>query len=549
MKPSILKHKSIIAIALALFMVVPMLFAAAPVKAAGNATLSLVPSTNINLTYPNTLPSTFTVQVNIANGQSVWGVNVGLSWNPAVIHETACVKGTYLSSVDSDASPAPVVDNVAGTVTFSDVLLSTASANGAGTLFTVTFSTVGFGSGSITIASAKLLDPTTSHTIEAMDTVIPYSIPLNNPTPPPHAPTAAFTVAASPATVSGTFITIPNTASSTSITLDATPSTAGFDGTNIVAVNGWTWTIHSVTGKFADLHPNSQTVTLMSVVADQIAVSLTVSATETSPPPAYVSTSAVDSVTYTVNQILATGIDVYTQNGGAGPNAAGGYFGPQEDVIATASVISNGAPVASKLVDFEVVTNGGAQFAFYTASTNEAGIATVDFRLPTIDTGVEQGFGSNWKIVATVDISQVQYSDICPFTFTYLVNINSVTPTLASVVRGSSTTQTISASISNVVPVTGMQVTFTVVDSNNVPIATADVVVTLATTGTTTVAAGNLHIPNYAFVGTAKIYVNVMTPLGLPYCPQNGEVITYDSNGHYVSATQNQPAQFTVSLS
>ena len=65
MKPSIFKTKSVIAMALVVFMLVPMLFAVGGVKAAGNATVDLVPSTPINLTYPSTLPvgSTFTVQV------------------------------------------------------------------------------------------------------------------------------------------------------------------------------------------------------------------------------------------------------------------------------------------------------------------------------------------------------------------------------------------------------------------------------------------------------------------------------------------------------
>ena len=539
MNTKLFNNKSVIALTLALLMVVPMLLAAAPVKAAGNATLSLVPSTNINLTYPNTLPSTFTVQVNIANGQSVWGVNAALAWNPVVVKETACVKGTYLSSVDSDASPAPVVDQVAGTVTFSDVLLSTASANGAGTLFTVTFQTVGFGTGSISLTMVKLLDPTTSHNIEAIDTAIPLSIPLSNPTPPPHAPVAAYTIAvASPATLNGQYINIPNTASSATITLDATSSTGGFDGLVNVPISAYSWTIHSVGGKFADMHPTSATVTLANVVADDIVVSLTVSATETNPPPAYtVNTNTIGPVTYHVLQAAASGIDVVTQNGGAGPNAAGGFFGPQQDVVLTATVIFNGAPVAQKLVNFEVYDNNGVAFAFLTATTNAQGVASVDFRLPTIDTGVAQAFG-NWRIVATVDVSQVQYVDVCTFTFTYLLNIGTVTPAPTSVVRGTGSV-TISAQVIAQVPTTGTQVTFTVVDINNVPVGCADVVSSLGT-GTTVVAAGAMHIPNYAFVGQAKIYINALTPLGLPYCPQNGvNPTTY---------VQNQPTQFSVTL-
>jgi hypothetical protein len=532
-----------IAIALALFMVVPMLFAAGPVSAAGNATLSLVPSTNINLTYPNTLPSTFTVQVNIQNGQTVWGVNAMLAWNPAVVRETACVKGTYLSSVDSDASPAPVVDQTAGTVTFSDVLLSTASANGDGTLFTVTFQTIGFGSGSISLAMVKLLDPSTSHVELPIDTVIPLSIPLSNPTPPPQPPHAAYTISvAAPSTLNGQYIKIPSSASSAAITLDATSSTGGFDGSVTVPITAYSWTIHSVGAKFADMHPTTATVSLMNIVADDLVISLTVTATGAVPP-----TNTIGPVTYHVLQAAASGVDVQTQNGGSGPGAAGGYFGPQQNIVATATVIFNGAPVASKLVNFEIYDNAGNAFGFLTASTNGQGIASVNFRLPTIDTGVEQGFGSNWRIVATVDVSEVQYVDTCAFTFTYLVNIGTpVTTTPASVVRGTGTV-TINSVITSVVPLTGVQVTFTVVDSNNVPIA-CSIAQPAITAGNNNVATGGLHIPNYAFTGQAKIYVNALTALGLPYCPQNGEVITYDASGHFTGATQNQPAQFSITI-
>lgn len=551
-----LKTKSIIAMALALFMVVSMLSVAAPVKALGNATLSLVPSTPIDLTYPAVLPigSTFTVQVNVGNAQNLWGVNFGMTWNPAVVQVTKVQKGNFLTSMgDADASPATTIDNVAGTFPggFSDVLLTTGSVSGDGNLATVTFKVIGFGSGSITITSAKLLDPTPSHAQETIDTAIPYSIHMNNPTPPPSAPTAAFTISATTATVSGTYITIPSSASSTNIVLDASTSTGGFDGLVSVPVNGYSWTIHSVGGKFTDVTATTATVSLTNVVADDIVVSLTVTATEANPPTGYVSTSPVLQRTYSVLQAAASGIDVFTQQTGTGPGAFGGYFGPQQDIIANAAVIFNGAPVAQKDVVFAIYTNNGQQFAIQTARTNSSGMCTVDFRLPTLDTKLDASFGGNWTIITSVDVSQVIYSDYAKFNFNYLANIAGVTALPSTVVRGAGQI-TIDATVTNSINLPGTVVTFTVVDVNNVPIASTSV--TPALTGSTLVEA-KLAIPNYAFCGQAKIYVNVLSsnpaanPAGVPYCPQNGAVVTFDSNGLYVSSVQNQPQQFIVSLS
>ncbi len=547
------KIKSTIAMTLALFMVVSMLSVVSPVLAAGNATLSLVPSTPINLTYPSTLPigSTFTVQVNVADVQNLWGVNFGMTWNPAIVHVTKVQKGNFLTSNgDADASPATTIDNVAGTFPggFSDVLLTSGSVSGSGTLATITFQVDGFGSGDITITSAKLLDPSTNHAEMLIDTTIPYSVPMNNPTPPPSAPTAAFTASATPATVSGTYITIPSSATSTSIVLDASSSTAGFDGLHSVAVNGWSWTIHSVGGKFADITETTQTVTLNNVVADDLAVSLTVTASESNPPAGYVSTNQI-SRTYSVLQQAASGIDVITQQGGTGPNAPSGPFGPQQNIVTTATVIFNGAPVAQKDVVISVFTNNGTQYAYQTARTNGTGQCTVSFRLPTPDTKLDQMFGRNWTIIASVDVSEVIYTDSCKFEFNYLANIAAITVAPGTVIRGTGQI-TIDATISNITNVQGAVVTFTVVDVNNVPIAAATV--SPALTGSTAVEQ-TLSIPNYAFCGQAKIYVNVLSgypaasPAGVPYCPQNGAVVTFDSNGNFVSSIQNQPAQFIIS--
>jgi hypothetical protein len=536
------KTKSIIALALALFMVVSALSAIAPALAANdNVTISMVPSTPINLTYPTIMPigSTFTVQVNVANVQGLYGDVFGMSWPNAVVHVTSIAEGPFLKSAGgSTLNPATSIDNTGTTGSFpslfNDVLLDSHVASGSGTLATVTFQIVGFGSGSISITSTRLVSDGSGTNIPVA-TQMPYSIPLNNPTPPPYGPTAQFAVSATPATVSGSYITIPNTASSTSISFDASSSIPGFTGSASAPITAWSWTVNG------QVIGTTQTVTLTGVTAGDKTVALTVTAAGASP-----STNTA-SVTYHVLQAASTGIDVYTQQGGVGTGVPSGPFGPQQQINASAYVYFNGAPVAQKDVIFAVYKNDGTQYAYEVARTNTNGIATVSFRLPTPDTQLDTVFGGNWTVVATVDISEQQYSDSAKFMFNYLANVNfaGVTAAPDPVVRGNNNKVTINADISNITAVDANAiVTITVVDSNNVPIA--------ATTASfSNHVSAQLAIPNYAFTGLAKIYVNVLsnkpTLSGTPYCPQNGAVVTFDSNGIFVSSIQNSATQFTIS--
>jgi hypothetical protein len=508
------KTKSMMAMTLTLLMVVSVLSTLGSALAANeNVTLSLVASTNIDLTYPATLPidSTFTVNVNVNDVTNLYGDVIGLSWPTAIVHVTKVEAGAFLKSAGGATfSPPTTIDN-SGPVgslpsLFNDVAMDNNNPSGSGTLCTVTFKVVGYGSGSISITSARLVSDSAGTNIP-IATTLPLSIPLNNPTPPPYGPTAAYTITAAPATVSGTFITIPNTASSTNIVLDASASLPGFDGSAAVPVDSWTWNING--DAFA-----TQTVSLAGVtVADSpLVVELTVGATGAVPP-----TNTL-TVTYTIIQQAATGIDVYTENGGIGANVPSGPFGPQQEITVYANVFANGAPVAQKDVIFTVYDNEGEPFAYQVARTGSNGIASASFRLPTYDTGLEGGFGT-WTVDATVDISEVAYTDSVEFTFDYLANIVSVSAS-SPVVRGSGsvTIDIVTSTLAGAVISPDAIVTITVVDSNNVPVAasTADFDSTVS---------ASLPIPNYAFTGAATVYVNILsdqpTQSGTPYCPQN----------------------------
>ena len=538
------KTKSIMAMALTVFMVVSMLSGINLANAAGPAVLTLVSSTPLDLTYPANLPlgSTFTVQVNIANVEKLWGVNFDLTWNPDVVTVTRIQKGTFLTSEGAtDMSPPTAIDNVNGYFPskFSQILLERTSVSGAGLLATVTFEVQGFGSCNIALTDVTLLDP--QNIAIAYDTALP-SLRVNNPTPPATAPTAAFTVTTDTG-ISGQYITIPSGASTTDMVLDASSSAPGYDGTQVVPITSYNWVIRSVNGLFSDITATTQKVTLNDIAPDELQITLTVTAQATNPPAGYVNTDQI-SRTYTIIQTASSGIDVFTQKGGVGPNAPGGMFGPQQQVVATAHVIFNGAPVAEKDVLFTVYTNSGAEYAYAVVRTNANGDAIFSFRLPTPDTQLETAFGANWVIDVAVDISEITYTDSLKFEFNYVANIKGVTVSPSTVIRGTGQVQ-ITVDIDNVANVAGI-VTFTVVDVNNVPIAVA------ATTIAGSSVQVTIDIPNYAFVGQAKVNVNLLSAYpkagGVPYCPQNGAAVTFDSNGLFVSSVQNQPAQFFIGI-
>jgi len=540
------KIKSITAMALTIIMVVSMLSTLNLANATGPATLQLVSSTPLDLTYPVNLPldSTFTVQVIVENIANLWGVSFNLAWNPDVVTVTRVQKGTFLTSEGAaDMNPATAIDNENGCFksAYSHVLLEDSGVSGTGILATITFQVMDFGSCDIVLIGVTLLDPQSPHQNIAYSTPLP-SLHVNNPTPPATAPTAAFTITTDVG-ISGQYITIPASASSANIVLDASSSGAGYDGSNVVPITNYEWVIHSVNGLFNDIIADTQIVTLNNIAPDVLEITLTVKALtgHAVNPVGYVDTAQL-SRTYTIIQAASSGIDVYTQNGGIGPNAPGGMFGPQQQVIATAHVIFNGAPVAQKDVIFTVYTNNGAEYAFDVVRTNANGDATFSFRLPTNDVQLDIAFGANWLIVVSVDISEIVYTDTCKFEFNYLANIQDVTVSPSTVIRGKDQV-TITANIDNAANVNGI-VTFTIVDSNNVPIAVASSTLSGSSVQVT------LDIPNYAFVGQAKVNVNLLsaypTAGGVPYCPQNGAVVTFDSNGLFVSSVQNQPAQFLI---
>jgi hypothetical protein len=266
-------------------------------------------------------------------------------------------------------------------------------------------------------------------------------------------------------------------------------------------------------------------------IVGQHKITLTVTAPDPTAPthPDYTTTSTITKIINIRAPPQGVDIDVYTNRGGNGPAAPADAYGPQELVEVYAYVTYNNVPVVNKDVAFEIFNSEGASIAYRTARTNESGIAAIEYRLPwPATTQPEIIFGTNWTIVATVDVSQVIKSDIVSFEFNYIIKIDSIATltqtnqAAVSFTRGSLVK--INATLSNIRSVdVGATVTMVIYDENQVPIGFYVVDLTVDAEDSTSIA-GSISIPSYAFVGQAVVYVNSLTQLpsqgGVPYCPE-----------------------------
>jgi hypothetical protein len=93
-------------------------------------------------------------------------------------------------------------------------------------------------------------------------------------------------------------------------------------------------------------------------------------------------------------------VDVYTQKGGKGLDELGGNFACGEIVYLVSNVTYDDWPQQNALVAFQVLDPLNQTFLIIVAETNEAGIATISFRIPRLLESV-----GNWTAISSVDIA------------------------------------------------------------------------------------------------------------------------------------------------
>ena len=124
-------------------------------------------------------------------------------------------------------------------------------------------------------------------------------------------------------------------------------------------------------------------------------------------------------------------IDVFTQKipfNGKGINQSSDAFEPQELVILYALVTYNEAPIANKLVAFQV-NNPANAFQNITVGrvTNQSGIAQFSFRIRWPSENAEQIIFGEWSATASVEIVQQVVVDTLTFQVGWIIKITKIT--------------------------------------------------------------------------------------------------------------------------
>ena len=522
--------------------------------------------------------STFSVDIRIDNTGSVTtGVNgytFTVTWNPAILNCTDFTDpGPFLISgkgaSGSVTSIANGPNNAAGTLTLNDIIINTvnltAAATGSGVLSTIVFIVDATGQSDISLSPSSAgqsylvtpdgqgdsnpVDATAVNAVygSASTTPIPTTSPTPTPTPttsptptptpttsPMPTPTASPSPSSTPTPTpspTGTIygptaaMTLQNGTSYTvnsTIVLDGSPSTPGYD-TKTCPITNYVWVVQ---------FPNDTQYGVYSGKAVQFTVpfitSLKVMLIVTAPDvanPANTAYSNTSATLVSLNVIAASqttqmaNIDVFTNKGGQGQNATSPGYIPQELVLLYAYVTYQGAPVGNKEVVFTVIDPHQNIISVMSALTNETGYASTQYRTPWFNNGTTD-FGI-WQVLASVDISQVVVSDTVYFMYNYPVIISSTGISIPSTVaRG--TLMNITVTVQDIINTTPWaELTITIYDNESVPI---DNVIIHSSSVTNNIASTTVTIPTWAFVGTATVYVNILSadPLagGVPLCPE-----------------------------
>jgi hypothetical protein len=500
---------------------------------------------------PGTDPigNTFTLDLNMSNAlaEPIWGWNVGVNWNPAVLQLQTVTEGTYMNTspgLYAGSSTLFVqghIDNTHGTIEqgISDVYLSNTTTTAEyGTLAILTFKVINYANSSITLTAGS---PTLINNYGQSETCN-----LNNaeyvtlPPPPATAPTAVITNgAASTMYLPGAPITLNGLSSTPGTDVIPNPTSPSFP------ITSYTWT--EVSGPTISSFPmtgGSISFSAPSPASGPFTIELTVATARNPSDPSYVNTGST-TITFSPAYINPTTagaqINVYivnpttatTTNPIKSPTGLGYYnvsapgpmvdtFAPQQLMTLNSFVTFNGAAVADKLVTFTVTADGNPSDVVYTttAYTNANGIAVATYRLPNYDSGV-MPFG-DYTVTASVDVAQVLVSDSFSFQYNYVLTISNVAVP-GETAQGQVATTAVTIT-DNSLSAQSYYLTWTVTDANDVPVvygATSGI-----TTGVTT-AINNiqLSIPTYAFVGTATLHVNLydanpVTGQGVPYCAE-----------------------------
>jgi len=519
-----MKGKTILSLAIVLSMTLAVMPLVA-VKAVPTATMEIVFENGLHSITKNVC-NNFVVTLVIKNAPPVTQWIVEITWDPAVLElvhappsKVDIHQGNFLSSVGSTVFliKTPELGRIPE-ITCATLGLETNSGNG--TLATIDFHAKAPGDSPITLVRHLLLNGMTPVPCDKVDGQV------HVPTPPPTRPNAEFEPE------DGTLITV-----CTDVVLDGSASTPGYDTLpppgETCPITEYKWEIdigNDGTIEYTKYGVTSWFKPELPALLFQVGITLTVIAPDPSPPtdPRYVDH---DSEKHMILVQWPCGwpwaFDVYTERGGRGgplgpyPIGWSDAFGPQEEITIYALITHYKEPVEYKPVAFEIKDPNGTTRDYRTAFTNASGIANTTFRIPWEGSGAEALFG-DWSIIGIVDVAEIILSDICKFRFGYIVSIRNILMSGLLFKKGQNLG--VAVDIKNIA-YTSKSVFVTIVlhDECNVPIGLQTIDFTVDhDDGVTSMS--TLTIPDWAFVGSGKVYINIYNKPpasgGTPMCPE-----------------------------
>jgi hypothetical protein len=515
-------------------------------------------------TYPtDPLGSTFVAYVDVGNVTHLYAYQAGFTFNPTYLQVMSVAYGDFLIKPGMVYGTdyftlAGTINNVAGKVTSYAVTLlnpiyaqSIGPGPATGHLFVVTFKINPALWPPYTPGPVSMMHFSTSNTTDTDIQLILIDWNGTNITPPPALVkdgTFQYNLGL-PQPPTAAFYPYPNPAyDGTPITFDASGSAPGWNGYAYVPIIAYYWNFNDgntlATGSAISIHtfphPGLFNVTLI---------------VEAGPysPTNMNSTTIMHQVRILVRTPCI--IDVYTQNWryidpitltkrptGTGPYNPADLFRPGDFVQLFAKVTYNNVPVAGQLVSFAVYDNTGALVFYGTATSNAAGIAEYDFRIPWPSTGVTSEFGT-WSAVATWQIGsnlgappwEVTQVDIVTFKvgwglwITHIETRDSTNTLRSAFHRGEVVYVKLNVENDYMASVTALAAA-SLYDDLMVPIDGPALNANTFVPGNNPIYMPGVVIVSWAFVGTGTAKANIFSAspsaMGVSYCPEVSVLFT-----------------------
>ena len=264
-------------------------------------------------------------------------------------------------------------------------------------------------------------------------------------------------------------------------------------------LNGTTFV--SLTGKIVTFSANVEG-------AFRIILIVTANDIQTTPDSSYVNTDSASAIINIISSSESVKINVFTDQQGTSGASNGGVYGPLQLLQMYASVTFMNASMPDENVIFSIQNSNGSVILVRQGFTNQTGIASASFRLPTPDPSAPQNSFGTWSLMASVNITGISVSDNTNFTFTYLSGIENISIP-ASINRLENLP--IQLTLNNeFVSAQWTQLSITLFDNSGIPIGSATVS-TSQQTQNITVIDTSITIPSWAFTGQATAYFCLLT--------------------------------------